>query len=124
MISTIIHIERLALHGHHGVMPQERAVGAMFYVSLSASVKVSDEALLHDNLCGTVSYADIIACIRQEMLCHAALLEHLAYRISRKLLTDFPSIDSVSLRIDKENPPCGVCADAVGVEISMDRNDF
>lgn len=124
MISTTIHIERLALHGRHGVMPQERAVGTMFYVSLSANVQVSDEALLHDHLSGTVSYADIIATIRQEMATPAALLEHLAYRTGRKILANFPSVVSLSLRIDKENPPCGVCADAVGVEIIMDRKDF
>ena len=120
MINTI-HINRLALHGHHGVMPQEQLVGAMFYVTLSIDVEVSNQALLHDQLSGTVSYADIIALVRQEMSIPAALLEHLAHRIGHKLLTTFPTILSLSIRIDKENPPCGANAESIGVEIRLCR---
>ena len=120
MINTI-HIERLATYSHHGVMPQERVVGARFYVSVEAEVEVSDEALLHDCLEGTVSYADIIDCIRQEMDTPAALLEHLAYRVGQRLLREFALIQSLTLRIDKENPPCGVPVDAIGVSIKLAR---
>lgn len=118
---TTIHIENLALHGQHGVMPQERVVGAVFYVSLSAKVQVSEDALIYDQLSGTVSYADIIASIRDEFSCPAALLEHLAFRMGQRLLNDFSTITSLNLRIDKENPPCGVCVDNIGVEMSFER---
>ena len=65
--TVTIHIHRLALQGRHGVLPQERVVGAMFYVSLDIDSEVSSEALLHDRLSGTISYADIIERVRQEM---------------------------------------------------------
>lgn len=120
MINTI-HIERLSTYSHHGVMPQERVVGARFYVSLEADVEVSDDALLRDCLEGTVSYADIIDCIRKEMAIPAALLEHLAYRVGQRLLNEFPLIQSLVLRIDKENPPCGVLVDAIGVSVKLAR---
>lgn len=118
---SVIHIERLALTGYHGVMPQERLVGAVFYVTLEAETEVSDVALSGDGLSGTVSYADIISAIRQEMTVPAALLEHLAYRMGRRLLSDFPRIVSLNIRIDKENPPCGVCVDNIGVSLTMSR---
>lgn len=120
MINTI-HIERLALRGYHGVMPQESIVGAMFYVTLHIDVEVSDEAILNDNLAGTVSYADIIQVVKQEMSVSSALLEHLAYRVGHKLITDFSSIKSLNIRIDKENPPCGVCVDNIGVSLFLTR---
>lgn len=120
MINTI-HIDRLALAGHHGVMPQERVVGAMFYVSLCIDTEVSDEALIGDNLVGTVSYADIIASVQQEMSIPSALLEHLAYRVGKRLLSDFSSIKSLSIRIDKENPPCGANVAAIGVSMNLHR---
>ena len=41
-------------------MPQETIVGAMFYVTLKIDLEVSEEAFRHDQLSGTVSYADII----------------------------------------------------------------
>ncbi len=120
MINTI-HIDRLALAGHHGVMPQERVVGAMFYVSLCIDTEVSDEALIGDNLVGTVSYADIIASVQQEMSIPSALLEHLANRVGKRLLSDFSSIKSLSIRIDKENPPCGANVAAIGVSMNLHR---
>lgn len=119
--TATIHIHRLALQGRHGVLPQERVVGAMFYVSLDIDSEVSSEALLHDRLSGTVSYADVIESVRQEMSVPSALLEHLAHRVGQRLLADFPTIHSLAVRIDKENPPCGVCADSIGVSLRMAR---
>ena len=120
MINTI-HIERLALYAHHGVMPQERVVGAMFYVTLNADVEVSDVATMNDELTGTISYADIINVVREEMQTPSSLLEHLIHRIAVRLLTDFSAIQQLEIRIDKENPPCGVRVDRVGVSLKMTR---
>lgn len=123
-MNSTIHISRLALRGNHGVMPQEKVVGAMFYVTLSAQVEVSERAILFDELSGTVSYADMIDSIRHEMSIPSELLEHLVYRVSKRLLSDFSAISSLKLRIDKENPPCGVCVDNIGVEMSFERGDL
>lgn len=120
MINTI-HIERLAVHANHGVLPQERIVGAEFHVTLEADVEVLPGAYLSDNLEGTVSYADMVVAIREEVRTPSMLLEHLAYRVGRRILADFPPVRSLRLRIDKENPPCGVCADSIGVSIRMSR---
>lgn len=120
MISTI-HIDRLALHGCHGLLPQERVVGAVFYVSLDAEVEVDAEVFLNDGASGLVSYADIIECIRREMSLPSSLLEHLVYRVGQRLLAVFPQIVSLTLRVDKENPPCAVSAKAIGVSMAMSR---
>lgn len=120
MIDTI-HIERLAIHACHGVFPQERVVGAMFYVTLHADVEVLPGAFLDDNLEGTVSYADIVAVVQDEMRIPSRLLEHVAYRVGRRILADYGAVQCLSLRIDKENPPCGVCVDSVGVSVRMSR---
>ncbi len=120
-MTDVIHIERLAIRACHGVLPQERVVGAMFYVTLHAEVEVLPEAYLHDRLEGTVSYADIVACIREEMKVPSMLLEHLIHRVGQRILADFPAVGSLELRIDKENPPCGVCADSIGVSARICR---
>lgn len=120
MISTI-HIDRLALWGQHGVMRQENVVGAMFYVSLQAEVDVTEDVLLHDRLEGTVSYADIIDAIRQEMAIPSALLENLVYRVGKRILNDFLAVKTLTIRIDKENPPCGVSSENIGVSMKLIR---
>ena len=82
---TRIHIDRLRVHARHGVLPQERTVGADFFVSLTAEVDTGMEALADDRLEGTVSYADLCADIRRLMQQPAQLLEHAAWTIARAL---------------------------------------
>jgi dihydroneopterin aldolase len=44
------------------------------------------------------------------------LLEHVCQRIARRLLHDFPTIETIDISLFKENPPMGACAQRVGVE--------
>lgn len=120
---TRILIDRLAVHANHGALPQERAVSADFFVSLTATIDADISALEDDNLAGTVSYAALCDSIRQEMLQPSNLLEHVAYRIGCRLLTEQPRIASLRLRIDKQMPPMGMLVDAVGVEIELSRGE-
>ena len=122
-MQTKIHIERLAINARHGVLPQERTIGAVFYVSLYATIDADTAALEHDDLVGTVDYAALCHSIRAEMQQPSALLEHVAHRIARRLLHEQPRILSLRLRIDKQMPPTGMCADAIGVEIEMSADD-
>lgn len=114
-----LHISRLCLYGYHGVMPQERVVGANFYVSVEAMVRVGESAFVDDCLDGTVSYAGIIDVVRAEMSRPSRLLEHVAYRTAVRLKSVFPRIESVTVRVDKENPPCGVLAQEIGVSVTV-----
>ena len=100
-------------------MPQERVVGANFYVSVEAMVRVGESAFVDDCLDGTVSYAGIIDVVRAEMSRPSQLLEHVAYRMAVRLKSAFPRIESVTIRVDKENPPCGVLAQEIGVSVTV-----
>ena len=113
---TRIHIDRLRVHARHGVLPQERTV-----VTLTAEVDTGMEALIDDRLEGTVSYADLCADIRRLMQQPAQLLEHAAWTMARALLEDYPRILSLTLRIDKQTPPVGLSAEAIGVEVTLSR---
>ncbi len=116
-----IHITRLRLRGYHGVMPQERIVGADFLITLQATVEVDEQSIEQDALLGTVSYADIVEVIKQEMDTPSNLLENLAMRIGRHLLRDFSRIKYLTLQVEKENPPIGVIAEGIGVSITLSR---
>ncbi len=118
---TRIHIDRLRVHARHGVLPQERTVGADFFVTLTAEVDTGMEALIDDRLQGTVSYADLCTDIRRLMQQPAQLLEHAAWTIARDLLEGYPRLLSLTLRIDKQTPPVGLSAEAIGVEVTLSR---
>lgn len=116
----LIHIDKLRVHAHHGVLPQERTVGADFLVSLTADVEVDEEAFLHDRLEGTVNYADLVGVIRREMSIPSALLEHVCHRMANSLRAEFPRLHHLTLRIDKVAPPInGIQCEALGVELSL-----
>lgn len=114
-----ITITRLCLHGRHGLLPQERTVGANFFYTLRAEVDIPEEALMADTLEGSVCYAALAEVLKAENARPAATLEHLAYRTLKALQEQFPTLKSATLRIEKENPPMGVMAESVGVEFSL-----
>ena len=114
-----IHIDRLRIHAYHGVMPQEQVIGADFYVSLYLDVEADEEDVRDDDLAGTISYADVIDTVCNEMKTPARLLETVALRIGECLMERFPRIVSLHIRIDKENPPTGTQSDTIGVSLTL-----
>lgn len=114
--SMNIILNEMKFYSYHGVLPQENTVGAEYKVSLDIETDFS-EAAATDNLDGTINYADIHKAVKEEMNIPAKLLEHLAYRISKRLFCDFPTIKSIDITIFKENPPMGADCKNVGVKV-------
>ncbi len=120
LLSTTILLPQMHFHAPHGLLPQERLVGAQFTVNLEAQVRF-DEALQSDRLEGTISYADIHAAVKDEMSTPSALLEHVAGRIAHRLLHDFPLISALKLELMKHNPPMGADIPSAGVRLEVKR---
>lgn len=118
--SMNIILHEMKFYSYHGVLPQENTVGAEYKVSLDIETDFS-EAAATDNLDGTINYADIHEAVKEEMNIPAKLLEHLAYRISKRMFTDFPTIKSIDITIFKENPPMGADCKNVGVKVKYFR---
>ena len=116
-----IRLEGMKFYAFHGVLPQENLVGANFYVDLKLKTNFI-QAAETDELEGTVSYADIHTAVKEEMNIPSKLLEHVCQRIARRLFHDFPTIETVDIRLNKENPPMGACAESIGVEVHYVQN--
>lgn len=114
-------IQGLRIYAYHGVMEQERKVGAYFTIDLEVETDFTS-ALQNDDLSGTISYADLFKTVKREMSQPSSLLEHVAGRIAKAILTDYPASLSVRLRLLKENPPMGADCQGAGVEIFVERN--
>lgn len=114
--SMNIILNEMKFYSYHGVLPQENTVGAEYKVSLDIETDFN-EAAATDNLDGTINYAEIHEAVKKEMNIPAKLLEHLAYRISKRLFADFPNIKSIEITIFKENPPMGADCKNVGVKV-------
>ena len=116
MMKTSIFLDEVRFHAFHGVMPQERAVGADFTVWLTVGydfVKAAES----DDLSDTISYADLYEVVRAEVDKPSQLLEHVALRIVKAVAARWPRIDTIDLRLAKDNPPMGADCKGAGVEI-------
>ena len=115
-----ITLDSLRFYAYHGAEPQEAIVGAWYTVDITIKADATD-AVLNDNLSGTINYAKVAEIIKQQMQIRSALLEHVAGRIVNALLTEFPAINSLTVKVCKENPPvCAPCA-ASGFTLTVER---
>ncbi len=111
----------LRIYAYHGVMPQERTIGANFTIDLYIKTDFS-KACLQDNLEGTINYADVLQYIKAEMKFSSLLLENVAYRICQRLLNEFPNIEEIDILLTKENPPMGADTKSCGISIHCSRS--
>lgn len=116
-----IFLKGIQIYAYHGVLPQENKVGCYFYIDLDIKTDFSN-ASLTDNLEGTISYADIYSCLKEEMKITSKLLEHVAERFAKRLFHNFPTIMEMSVKISKENPPMGAIAQSIGISVHYTRS--
>lgn len=115
-----IYLEKMNFFAHHGVLPQERVVGNTFTVDLKLKTNF-EHAATNDDLDGTISYAAVYEAVKQEMKTPSKLLEHVCNRIVLRLFQDFPTIESLEIRLSKQNPPMGADIKCAGVEMHCTR---
>ncbi|MDE6485307.1 MAG: dihydroneopterin aldolase [Duncaniella sp.] len=111
-----VEVNGLKIHAFHGVMPEERVTGNLYTVDLSVEYPF-EEAMMSDNLNGTINYASLCDIIRQEMTVPSDLLEHVAGRIISSLRKEFPKCRSGKIRIAKTVPPIDAVLDSCAVSV-------
>lgn len=119
-------IEGVRLYAFHGVMEQERTIGAYFIIDAEVTTDFS-AAMATDELSGTISYADIFETIKREMSVPSKLIEHVGGRIANAIIDGFANVSAVRLKILKENPPMGADCRGAGIEIAVNssiRNNY
>ena len=113
-------VKNIRLHAFHGVMPQERITGNDYLVSVSADCPLA-AAAESDSVDDTLNYAHIYNIVKEEMALQSNLVEHVAGRIGRRVLAEFPLADNVRVEVVKLNPPMGAACDGAGVELTVCR---
>ncbi|MCR4917298.1 MAG: dihydroneopterin aldolase [Prevotella sp.] len=114
--SSTIFIDQLHLYAFHGVMEQERRVGAEYTVFARVHYNIN-EALNSDDVADTLNYAELCAIVKEQMAQPSKLLEHVAGRICKAIFDRFPQATAVDLKLTKLNPPMGVDCSGAGVEV-------
>ena len=117
-LQTYIRLEKLRFRALHGVLPQERQVGGDFTVTLRIGYPWQ-AAMETDAVDDTLDYAAVFRLVQREMVLPSQLLEHVAGRIAKALLRDFPQITSIDLWLTKTCPPMGADSEGAGVELHL-----
>ena len=113
---SYIILREVRFHAFHGVMPQERKVGADFTVSLHVGVDLSLPAE-SDDVADTLNYATLYEVVKQQMEIPSQLLEHVAGRVGKAVMDTFPQVTGVDVTLTKLNPPMG--ADCAGASVEL-----
>lgn len=121
-MKSYIVLKRISIYAYHGVDPQETKVGNTFLIDLKLKTDIS-KAMRTDEISDTISYAEIYRTISEEMAIPSRLLEHVAARIIQRIFRDYHAIESIKLKLSKQNPPMGADIAYAGVEIQCDRSD-
>lgn len=101
-----IELRNIHLYAHHGVMEQERIVGAWFTTDLT--LRLDDHSCAYtDSIESTVSYADVYEIIRCEMQQASKLLEDVCRRIIERIFEKFGQVTEISITLSKDTPPMG-----------------
>lgn len=116
-----IALRNLHFYAHHGVLPQEREVGAHFTLNLWLTVEHAEPAIEEDRLEGTISYADVYELAKEEMGRPSQLLEHVAGRLLHQLFTTYPNLVEATCELSKDNPPTGAKCDGCAVTLTAHR---
>ena len=116
--SSYIILRNVRFHAFHGVMPQERKVGADFLVNLRVGYPL-EQAMQSDEVSDTLNYAALYEVVKAEMMQPSNLLEHVAGRIAEAIVKHFSQVTSIDLELTKQNPPMGADCDGAGVEIHL-----
>ena len=111
-----IHLRQVRFHAFHGVMPQERQVGADFVLDLKVGYPLQ-QAMQSDEVADTLNYAALYELVAREMQQPSNLLEHVAGRMADAICQAFPQVSSIDLKLTKLNPPMGADCEGAGVEV-------
>lgn len=101
-----IELRDIHLYAHHGVMPQEREVGAWFTIDINLSINDCNCAET-DCIANTVSYADVYEIICNKMNEPSDLLEHVCKKISDAIYDRFTQVEAIDITLCKDTPPMG-----------------
>ena len=118
--SSHIILQEMHFYAYHGVLPQERIVGGDYTVSVEVDVDTT-AAMVHDLVDVTLNYAELYEVVQHEMLTPSDLLEHLAGRIGKAIMTAFPQVKAVDLTVMKDNPPMGADCKGAGIKLHIEK---
>lgn len=116
-----IKLKNIRTFSYHGCLIEEGKIGSDYAVDLEikANLKQSTQS---DNLVDTVDYVHLNRIVVEEMAIRSELLEHVAKRITTRVLAEIPMVMKTVVEVSKINPPIGGDVELVTIILEENRN--
>jgi dihydroneopterin aldolase len=120
-VSDVIELRELRVQAVVGVLEEERDRAQPLALDIDVA-RPFEGASLHDDLAEATNYADVLQ-IATTVATEGAflLLETLAYRVAREILSYDEGIASVTVAVRKLRPPVAEDVATVGVRCTVTR---
>ncbi len=114
-------IQGLEVFAYHGVLPEEKRDGQMFYLDMELSVDLS-YASVSDRLDQTINYDDVCRIAGDTMTAKSFdLIERAAGAVCDRLFDSFPVLEKVVITLRKPHAPLCRKVDYVAVRLVRER---
>ena len=118
---TSIELEGLIVFGHHGYLEEERRLGQRFLVDLRAELQ--EGATSSDQIEDTVDYRELANLVKDVFAGPSRLLlEGLAGAVADGVMTEFPSIRHVWVRVRKPDVVLAPAVEHAAVIVERERS--
>ena len=107
-----IFLNNLQFFAYHGIHEEEKILGNTFIVNAEITIPETDRV---DSLEQTINYVSAYGIIRERMAIPTPLLETIAQDIATQIHALDQRIVSISLSIEKSNPPIQGMEGSVGI---------
>ena len=97
-------LNKMEFHAFHGVFDQEQKVGNTFWVELKIGGDYAT-ACKTDRIEDALNYAAVFNEVKEEMKIRCNLIESLAENICKRLKNKFQTIQTIDIKVTKQNPP-------------------
>ncbi len=111
----------LVFYGYHGVSSEEKKLGQRFVVDVDLFGDFSEGAK-EDNLEKCVHYVEVFESVKAIVEKKSFnLLEALALNLCESILSRFPLVKQVTVRVKKPQVPISIALEAAAVEFTRQR---
>lgn len=118
-----IHIDNLEVYAHHGVFPEEKEKGQLFYVNLSLYADTR-RAGQQDELTLSTHYGEVCHMVTRWMQEHTYdLIETVAETVAEQVLLHYPLVRALDVEICKPHAPIGLPFGSVSVKLHRGWHD-
>lgn len=97
-------VEGIVIYAYHGCLEEEGKIGCNYLVDVTMQTDFT-EAAATDDLSKTIDYVMVYKIVKRQMAIRSKLIEQVGQRIVTELKKTFNTLQQITVKVTKLNPP-------------------